>query len=278
MKRFKICFIAFLLILLIISVFANYNNLQKYIYALKSNKISTSQTKKDLINSIPKDKVLTKEDLKLLFPDANFRDAVIKNFDNRFDNSEITLNRLYNLKGELYAASEDIESLEGISNLKNIESFVFSNNSIKKLPNEMLKLNKIKNLNLLNNYITESLIIDNLIKNGTYVNYNLNFIKDKKNQYKLFCIYQNITLNKNEEIALYKLLYKHAQNYEQYFEIKDDISPNIKYITSIKNDKIVKIKDDCKLKAISSGKCQIKISLTKDFNTNSSVVINIKVR
>ncbi|HBI90980.1 MAG TPA: hypothetical protein DDY58_00260, partial [Terrisporobacter glycolicus] len=92
---------------------------------------------------------LTKQELTDLFPDSDFRDVIY----DYFPNEEITLLKLKSLDGEFYASNEGIEDLTGISTLENIDTFVFWNNHIKTLPNEILNLENVKHINLENNYL-----------------------------------------------------------------------------------------------------------------------------
>ena len=303
MKYIKLCSILFTITLLTsASNHINTDIIQNGVYALKTTNIlfkqenqksaenkaikQISQTKtkniqnKKLLASkktkIAKDRVLTDEDLKKLFPDDNFRNVVTRNFKHQ----EITLDKISNLSGEFYATGENIENLEGISYLKSIQAFVFVNNNIKKLPDEILKLNNIKSINLLNNYITESSILNKLIKKGIDVNYNLNFIKNKPNQYKLYSTCKDLVLKKGEKVYLDKLLYKDIKNkdYQKYWEITNEIPKNIKYSVSIYDNKVLNLEYDNKIKAASSGECTVKISLDDNFYDNSTTIINIHVK
>ena len=94
--------------------------------------------------AIHKNKALSDKELQKLFPDANFRNTITRNFKHQ----EITLNKIASLSGELNANNENIEDLTGISYLENIDSFIFWNNNIKQVPEEILKLKKIKSINL----------------------------------------------------------------------------------------------------------------------------------
>ena len=94
--------------------------------------------------AINKNKALSDKELQKLFPDANFRNTITRNFKHQ----EITLNKIASLSGELNANNENIEDLTGISYLENIDSFIFWNNNIKQVPEEILKLKKIKMSNL----------------------------------------------------------------------------------------------------------------------------------
>lgn len=294
MKYIKLCSILFTITLLTTaSNCINSNIIQNKVYALKTNntfvkqktltQVSFQTETKDIKTEellatkslkISQNKVLTDKELKILFPDDNFRNVITRNFKNQ----EITINKISNLSGEFYATGENIENLEGISYLKSIQSFVFVNNNIKKLPDEILNLNNIKSINLINNYITESTILNKLIKKGIDINYDLNFIKSSDNQYELCCDCKNITLKKGEKISLNKLLYKNInnRNYEKYWEVTNEIS-NINYSVSIYDNKVLNLEHNNKIKAVSFGECTVKISLDDNFYNNSTITINIKV-
>ena len=293
MKYIKLCSVLFTITLLTTaSNCLNTHNDQNGVYALKTNKTIVKQekqnsktetkeaeTQKLLANKKPDiatDKVLSDEDLKLLFPDANFRDVITRNFKHQ----EITLDKIAALSGEFYATGEGIESLEGISYLKNIQNFVFVNNDIKELPSEILNLKNIKNINLLNNYITDNSVLNKLIKKGIKVNYNLNFIKNKDNQYKFYSVYKNLDLKKGEKVSLDKLLCKEIKNkdYEKYWEVTDEMSTNIKYVVSIYDNKVLNLEEGNKIKAISPGECKVKVSIDDNFYDDSTTTINVKVK
>lgn len=237
---------------------------------INTDKISYTELKKN----IPSNKPLSENELKYLFPDANFRNVITRNFKNQ----EITLDKIAALSGEFYATGENIETLEGISYLKGIEDFVFWNNNIKAVPAEILRLKNIKSINLANNYITDDSIVNKLISKKVDVNCDLNFIKNKSNQYKLSSYYKNLTLNKGEELSLNNLLYKDIKSYDNYWEPTKEISKNIKYMVSIDDNKIISLEEGFNLKAVSKGSCRVKISLDDNFYKKSTVTINIKVK
>ena len=237
---------------------------------INTDKISYTELKKN----IPSNKPLSENELKYLFPDANFRNVITRNFKNQ----EITLDKIAALSGEFYATGENIETLEGISYLKGIEDFVFWNNNIKAVPAEILRLKNIKSINLANNYITDDSIVNKLISKKVDVNCDLNFIKNKSNQYKLSSYYKNLTLNTGEELSINKLLYKDIKSYDNYWEPTKEISKNIKYMVSIDDNKIITLEENFKLKATSKGNCRVKISLDDNFYKKSTVTVNIKVK
>ena len=252
MKYIKLCSILFTITLLTTaSNCLDTHNTQNGVYALKTNKALAKQDSKTeaketdsekLVVSkkpdIASNKALSDEDLKTLFPDANFRNVITRNFKHQ----EITLDKIASLSGEFYATGEGIESLEGISYLKNIQNFVFVNNNIKELPSEILNLKNIKNRNL-----------NKLIKKGIDINYNLNFIKNKDNQYKFNSVYKNLNLKKGEKVSLDKLLCKDIKNkkYEKYWEVSDEIPTNIKYVVSIYDNKVLNLEEGNQIKAVS---------------------------
>ena len=57
--------------------------------------------------AINKNKALSDKELQKLFPDANFRNTITRNFKHQ----EITLNKIASLSGELNANNENIEDL-----------------------------------------------------------------------------------------------------------------------------------------------------------------------
>ena len=127
--------------------------------------------------SIKNDNIpLSQEELKYIFPDDNLR-SVVKDY---FPHEDITISKLNNLEGEFYASNEDIKDLTGISTLKSIDKFVFWNNEISSLPPEITTLNKIKYINIANNYLTEINTINTLIDKGVKIDYDLNFISDER--------------------------------------------------------------------------------------------------
>ncbi|WP_455542534.1 hypothetical protein [Intestinibacter sp.] len=256
----------------------------KKIYSISKNANTINLQNKSVIKNITlskkeksiisKNKILSEKELQTLFPDANFRDVITRNFKNQ----EITLNKIASLSGEIYASGENIENLAGISYLQNINSFVFWNNNIKELPKEILNLKNIKSINLANNYITDSNIVNKLIQNNVYVNCDLNFIKQYKNQYMLSSVYDSLTLNKGDTLSLHKLLYKKIGNYYKYWETTENISTNLKFIVSIEDNKILNLENDSTIKAQSPGTCILKISIDDNFYKRATTNINIKVK
>ena len=260
MKYIKLCSILFTITLLTTaSNCIDTHNTQNGVYALKTNK------------------ALVKQESKTEAKETDSKKLVVSKKPDIASNKALSDE---DLKGEFYATGEGIESLEGISYLKNIQNFVFVNNNIKELPSEILNLKNIKNINLLNNYITDNSILNKLIKKGIDINYNLNFIKNKDNQYKFESVYKNLNLKKGEKVSLDKLLCKDIKNkkYEKYWEVSDEIPTNIKYVVSIYDNKVLNLEEGNKIKAVSPGECKVKISIDDNFYDDSTTTINVKVK
>ena len=222
--------------------------------------------------SIKKDNMpLSQEELEYIFPDDNFRRVVT----NYFPNENITLSKLKNLKGEFYASNEQIKDLKGISTLENIDSFVFWNNNIDSIPPEIKKLNKIKYINIANNYLTDDSIIKTLINKGVEVSYDLNFINDEKYQYELRTKTTNLYLDENEEVDLRSLLYKTIDNYDKYWEVSNVISSDCNLYIESSNPSALSTnskKGTCRA-GNKKGLYYIVISLSKNkFNTSSAII------
>lgn len=220
------------------------------------------------------DIVLNQQEYERLFPDANFRKVI----NSYFKNEEITINKLKSLDGEFYASGENIQNLTGISYLENIDSFIFWNNNIRELPDDILHLNDLDSINIANNYITEADIINKLKYNKVKVNYDLNFINNKKNQYVLSSKVKTINLKKNETIDLRNYICKNIDNYDKYWEVNNHLSSNISYTIKSSNNKVADIQHDYYIKGLKKGGCRIIISINGDkLNHNSSTTININV-
>ena len=230
--------------------------------------LTTGITSKN--NDIP----LNKEEYERLFPDGNFRKVI----NSYFNNEEITINKLRSLDGEFYASGENIHDLTGISYLENIDSFVFWNNNISELPNNILSLKDLELINLANNYITEADIINELENNKVKVNYDLNFINNEKNQYILNSKVKTINLKKNETVDVRDYIYKNIDNYDKYWEVNNEFTSNINYIIKSSNSKVADIEDNYYLKGLKRGTCSITISINNhEIKPNSSTAININV-
>lgn len=220
------------------------------------------------------DITLNKKEYEHMFPDENFRKVI----NSYFNNEEITINKLKSLDGEFYASGENIQNLTGISYLENIDSFIFWNNNISKLPDNILYLKDLESINLANNYITEADIINKLKYNKVKVNYDLNFINNEKNQYTLNSKTKTINLKKNEIIDVRNYICKNIDNYYKYWEVANEFSSNINYIIKSSNSKVADIEYDYYIKGLKKGRCSITISINNDeLKPNSSTTININV-
>lgn len=217
---------------------------------------------------------LSKEDLINIFPDDNFRNVIY----NYFTNEEITLSKLKSLDGEFYASGEGIKDLNGISTLEDIDSFIFWNNNIKTLPKEILQLNNIKYINLENNYLTEDSTIDSLEEKRVEVDKDLNFIQSEASQYKLCSTNTKLYLNKDEKLNLRDILYKHIDNYENYWEPSKDL-PNSCYLyIQTSNPSVTNINNNRYISFSKEGTYYISISLDKNNYKSSTVSIEAIVK
>lgn len=217
---------------------------------------------------------LTNEELTSIFPDKNLR-YVIYDY---FPNEDITLSKLKSLKGEFYASDESIEDLTGISTLENIDTFIFWNNNIKKLPKEILNLNNINYINIENNYLTENNIINLLEKKSVKVDHDLNFIQSENSQYKLCSNKTEINLDKNEKIDLRSLLYKSIKNYDNYWEPSKDLSKSCKLYIQTNNPSLTHISNDSNISFSKEGTYYIIVSLSNNKYTSSTVIIKSIVK
>lgn len=279
MKYIKICSLLLIVLLTIGGIKSALENTNaktsfKMIDLVSSNNksIPKDDKKTEAKLEIPKTKVLSTKDLTLIFPDEHFRDVVCRHFKNE----EITLEKIENLSGELYATGEYIKSIEGISYLKNIEKFIFWNNEIKILPEEILSLDKVKSINLANNFLVEDTITDKLKDKKVDINCDLNFIKDEKNQYSLMAYKDLISLKVGQELELGKAIYRDIQGYDKYWEILMQMPVNTKYDYSI-DDKNVISCDGLKIKALSKGESKITLTLDDTNNKQATVSFNVKV-
>lgn len=217
---------------------------------------------------------LTKQELTDLFPDGDFRNVIY----DYFPNEEITLSKLKSLDGQFYASNEGIEDLSGISILENIDSFIFWNNDIKTLPNEILNLDNVKYINLENNYLTENKVIDLLEKKKVDVDHDLNFIQCEKSQYELCSNKTKIALNKNEKINMRSLLYKSINNYPNYWEPSKDVSKDCKLYIQTSNPAVTSISNDTHISFTKDGIYYIVVSLNTNKYTSSTVIIKAIVK
>jgi hypothetical protein len=206
-----------------------------------------------------------------VIPDGNLR-KVIKNHTK---DQYLTLNTLENISGELYASYENISSIEGIDILKNIESIVLWKNNLTNIPESILKLKKLKYINFKNNYIVNSEVIDRLENNGVDVDKDLNFIKNKPNQYSIKFKENIIVVNKGDSVDLTKYIYKDIPKYTAPWEITNEININ-KFETNAENINIVNINDMIiKAKNIGNTKIHIKV---KEIHSPNLITLTIKVK
>lgn len=217
---------------------------------------------------------LTKQELTDIFPDSNFRDVIYA----YFPNEDITLSKLKSLDGEFYASKENIEDLTGISTLESIDSFIFWNNNIKTLPKEILNLNSIKYINIENNYLTESNVVESLEKKSVEVDHDLNFIPSEKSQYELCSNKTNISLSKNEKINIRSLLYKSIDNYANYWEPSKELSKNCKLYIQTNNPALTTISKGGYISFTKEGTYYIIASLSENKYTSSTVIIKTVVK
>ena len=217
------------------------------------------------------DNVLTESQLKEIFPDANLR-TVIKRY---IHPDELTISRIKSLDGEFYASGEKITNLEGISYLENIDEFIFWNNNIKELPNEITDLKDLDSINLANNYITANKVINELKSNGVDVNSDLNFINDVENQYKLDTKHPSIEIKVGERFDLRNVLSKNIDNYYKHWEVTDELPKDLNLVTNVNND-VLKI-DNMIITGNKVGKSQIKVEINKG-QKSEDVIVNVNVK
>lgn len=219
--------------------------------------------------SLSSNGVLSESQLKEIFPDYNFRNAVKE----RVSPNEITLNNIKSLNGVFDATNEKISDLKGISTLENIDSFIFWNNNIKTIPNEILLLNDLDYINIANNYITTDNILNLLSRKGVKVNYDLNFIDSNKNQYLLETKYKNLSISKNESIDLRKVIEKNIDNYYKYWEVSTEIPKDLDLVVYIEDKNIVS-ENDMIITGKNEGTTVVKIGLN---NKNLNQIANISI-
>ncbi|WP_455538742.1 hypothetical protein [Terrisporobacter sp.] len=217
---------------------------------------------------------LTREELKYIFPDDNFRRVVYS----YFPNEDITLSKLKNLDGEFYASNENIKNIEGISKLEGIDSFILWNNNIQYLPSEIKRLRDMDYINLANNYLTDNHTISSLTNRGVKVNSDLNFIKDKKYQYELKSKTTNLYLKKGEKYNLKKLLYKSIEYYPKFWEKSTKVPSVCDLIIETNNPTALSFNKGICTAGNKSGKYYIKISLNKDKHPSSTVILKTVVK
>ncbi len=217
---------------------------------------------------------LTKKDLIEIFPDNNFRDVIY----DYFPNEDITLSKLKSLDGEFYASGEGIEDLSGISILENIDTFIFWNNNIKTLPQEILNLDNVKYINIKNNYITENNVINSLENKRVEVDEDLNFIQSSKSQYELCSTKTTLILHTSEEIDVRSLLYKSIDKYDKYWELSKDLSKNCSLYIESNNPIFTNISNGSKISFSKNGVYYIVVSLSENKYTSSTVIIKAIVK
>lgn len=217
---------------------------------------------------------LTKQELANIFPDSNFRDVIYDYFSNEY----ITLSKLKSLDGEFYATNENIEDLSGISKLENINTFIFWNNNIKTLPNEILNLDNMEYINIENNYLTENNVIDLLEKKNVKIDYDLNFIPSEKSQYKLCTSKTELYLNKNQKINLRNLLYKSIDNYANYWEPSKKLSKDCKLHIQSSNPSVTSISNNSYISFDDDGIYYISVSLSPQKYTSTTVTIKAIIK
>ncbi|MCC0718996.1 hypothetical protein KGF37_10150 [Clostridioides sp. ZZV14-6105] len=232
-----------------------------------------SATALNPINS--NDKILSENQLKDIFPDANLR-AVVKRYVNP---DEMTISNIKALDGEFYATGENISNLKGISYLENIDNFIFWNNNIKELPREILGLKDMDSINLANNYLINDNTVNSLSNNGVDVNCDLNFIDTKDNQYKLDSKYDNVDIAKGESIDLRKIVTKKIDSYYKYWEVTNSLPKDLNFVVSVSDKSILSCKDMI-VKGNNKGQAVVKVILNDkdDLNTSQEVLITVNVK
>jgi hypothetical protein len=249
----------------------------------QAKSLTNKSSKTDIIKSIDnlnyaidefntlKQKEVPSRILEEVIPDKSFRKVIINNTKNQY----VTLNSLENIDGELYASYENIYSIEGIDILKNVESIVLWKNNLTNIPQCILNLKKLKHINLRNNYIVNSEVIDTLENSGVDVQKDLNFIKNKPSQYSIKSKEDIIVINKGDSVDLKKYIYKDIPKYTEAWEITDEININ-KFETNAENINIIDVNDmTIKGKNIGTTKIYIKI---KGVHSPNMITLTIKVK
>lgn len=212
--------------------------------------------------------ILNDNELKKYFPDPNLR-TVIKRY---IKPDEMTLSNIKALDGEFYATGEKISNLKGIGLLENIDTFVFWNNNIKELPGEITNLKDMDSINIANNYIKDNEVVDTLISQNVDVNYDLNFIDGKENQYSLDTKYKTINISKDEEFDLRKIVFKNIDSYYKYWEIDKVIPMDLEYRVSTNDKNIVSI-ENTKIIGKNTGEAVITVSLGDNSSSDISMTV-----
>ncbi|MCI9976749.1 hypothetical protein JY742_11505 [Clostridioides difficile] len=221
------------------------------------------------------DNVLSDNQLKNIFPDANLR-AVVKRYINP---DEMTISNIKALDGEFYATGENISNLKGISYLENVDNFIFWNNNIKEVPREALGLKDMDSINLANNYLVDDGVVNSLSDNGVDVNCDLNFIDTKDNQYKLDSKYHNVDIAKGESIDLRKIITKKIDSYYKYWEVTDSLPKDLDFTVSVSDKNIISY-EGMTVKGNKTGQAVVKVVLSdkNDLNTSQEVLITFNVK
>lgn len=221
------------------------------------------------------DNVLSDNQLKNIFPDANLR-AVVKRYINP---DEMTISNIKALDGEFYATGENISNLKGISYLENVDNFIFWNNNIKEVPREALSLKDMDSINLANNYLVDDGVVNSLYDNGVDVNCDLNFIDTKDNQYKLDSKYHNVDIAKGESIDLRKIITKKIDSYYKYWEVTDSLPKDLDFTVSVSDKNIISY-EGMTVKGNKTGQAVVKVVLSdkNDLNTSQEVLITFNVK
>ena len=247
-----------------------------------SKTLNEKSSKKEIIDQIKKlenainqlkslkNKEIPSRILEEVIPDKNFRQVIIN-----YLKGELTINSLENIKGELYASCENISSIEGVEVLKNIESIILWKNNLTKIPDTILRLNNLNYLNVKNNYITESKVIDSLEKRGVNIESDLNFIKNKNNQYNLKSKEDFIVISKDGNVDLKKYIYKDILGYSRVWEITDELYIN-KFEIITENKNIIDV-NNMNIKGKNIGTTMIYIK-TKEINTPILITLTVKVK
>ncbi|MDR0879704.1 MAG: hypothetical protein LBN09_03260 [Clostridioides sp.] len=220
------------------------------------------------------DKVLNENQLRDIFPDTNLR-TVVKRY---IPADEMTINKIKSLDGEFYASGEHIKDLKGISLLENIDEFVFWNNAIKKLPEEMKDLKDCDSINLGSNYLTDDKVLSELERRGIKVDSDLNFIGNRDDQYKLKIKLNKIGLLVGSKVDLRSVINKNISDYEKYWEVTDKLSKDLK-LDIVSEDKSIADLDGMVLIGKKAGTTKLKIAIDSRNNSElQNVVVEVVVK
>lgn len=218
---------------------------------------------------------LSEKELTDIFPDSNFRNVI----HDYFLNEDITITKLKSLNGEFYASGENIKDLRGISTLENINTFILWNNNIDKIPKEVLNLDKVKYINIENNYLVENNVINSLKNKNVKVDCDLNFIHSERSQYELCSNKTRVDLKKNEKLNLRSLLYKSIDKYVDYWEPTNNLSKHCKLYVQTNNPTLTHISsNNDNIYFNKNGTYYIVISLSPHKYPSSTVIIKAIVK